>query len=86
MNWDTLDISLAKTPYGYETWISKQQTGFCGTRLQVSYYKGLNREQAKCPNCGRVETAAPLSMCPSEDRTKLLLGTTEELEAWISKN
>ena len=62
-----LDATLEKKPDMYKTWFSKQHTGFCGTRLQVSYYKGLNGEQAGCPNCGRTETAAHLCLCLNED-------------------
>ena len=39
VDWDMLDSTLAKKPDGYKTWLSKQHTGFCGTRLQVSYYQ-----------------------------------------------
>jgi hypothetical protein len=31
--WDWLDGTLASKPDGYTTWLSKQHTGFCGTRL-----------------------------------------------------
>ena len=81
-----LDATLEKKPDMYKTWLSKQHTGFCGTRLQVSYYKGLNGEQAGCPNCGRTETAAHLCLCPDEDRTKLFLESTDELDIWMAKD
>ena len=72
-----------KKPDGYNIWLSKQHTGFCGTRLQVSYYRGLKGKQAWCPNCGHTETTAHLCLCPSEDRTKLLVESTEELQDWL---
>ena len=86
VDWDMLDATLEKKPEMYKTWLSKQHTGFCGTRLQVSYYKGLKRKQAWCPNCGGTETAAHLCLCPNEDRTKLFLETTDELEDWMVKH
>ena len=83
-----LDTTLEKKPddYLYKMWLSKQHTGSCGTRLQVSYYKGLIGKQAWCPNCGRIETAARLCLCPSEDRTKLFLESTDELQDWRWKD
>ena len=67
-------------------WLPKQHTGFCGTRLQVSYYKGLQGKQAWCPNCGCTETAAHICLCPSEDRTKLFLESTDEVQGWLDKD
>ena len=61
----------------------RQHTGFCGTRLQVSYYQGLQGKQAWFPNCGRKEKAAHLCLCPSEDRTRLLIESTKELQDWL---
>lgn len=45
VDWDMLDAALEKKPDGHKIWLSKQHTGFCGTRLQVSYYKGLQGKQ-----------------------------------------
>ena len=86
VDWDMLDATLEKKPDMYKMWLSKQHTGFCGTRLQVSYYKGLNGEQSGCPNCGRTETAAHLCLCPDKDRTRLFLESTEELDIWMDKD
>ena len=86
VDWDLLDTTLDKKPDGYKMWLSKQHTGFCGTRLQVSYYQGLEGKQAWCPNCGRKEMAAHLCLCPSEDRTKLFIESTEELQDWLFKD
>ena len=86
VDWDLLDATLEKKPDGYKIWLSKQHTGFCGIRLQVSYYRGLKGKQAWSPNCGRTETAAHLCMCPSEDRTKLLMKSTEELQGWLNQD
>ena len=86
MDWDLLGVTLAKKPESYKARLSKKHTGFCGTRLQVSYYKGLKGEQAECSNCGRTETAARLCLCPSEDRTKLFIERTDKLDAWLTKD
>ena len=81
-----LDATLEKKPDGYKMWLSKPHTGFCGTRLQVSYYKGLKGMEAWCPNWGLTETAAHLCLCPSEDRTKLFLESIDELQDWLWKD
>ena len=83
MHWELLDATLDRKPDGYKIWLSKQHTGFCGTRLQVSYYQGLQGMQVWCPNCGCKETTAHLCLCPCEDRTRLFIESTEELQDWL---
>ena len=51
-----------------------------------TYYKGLKGKQAWCPNCGRVEIAAHLCLCPSEGRTKLFLESTEDVQSWLLRD
>ena len=66
-------------------WLSKQHTGFCGTRVQVAYYSGQINDDVGCPNCGEKETASHLCVCPNKGRTKLLTETVKELESWMGK-
>jgi hypothetical protein len=82
--WDWLDGALKSKPEGYTTWLSKQHTGFCGTRLQTARYAGDEDENNCCPCCGKPkEDAAHLLVCPDEDRTQLLKDTTEQFEQWM---
>ena len=74
------------TPDDYSMWLSKQHTDFCGTRLQVSYYKELKGKEAWCPNCERTEMEAHLCLCLSEDRTKQILESTDELQDWLNED
>jgi hypothetical protein len=67
-------------------WKSKQNSGFCGTRVQVGRYSGISGQDKRCPNCGRRETAAHLLLCPSEGRTQLLIDNMDELEIWLEKD
>ncbi len=96
VDWDWLDASLESKPDMYKLWLSKQHTGFCGTRTQVAYYNNeYKKDKAtkattftgdiSCPNCGEAETAAHLCVCPCEDRTRLLVEMTDDLEAWMAK-
>ena len=39
-----------------------------------------------CPKCGRTEMAAHLCLCPSKDRTKLFLESTDELQDWLDQD
>jgi hypothetical protein len=73
-------------PDMYKIWRSKQTSGFCGTRVQVGRYSGIPGQEEICPNCGRRETATPLLLCPSEDRTQLLIDNADELETWLEKD
>jgi hypothetical protein len=67
-------------------WRSKQHTGFCGTRVQVGKYSGLECLDEKWPNCGHRETATHILLCPNEDRTRLLTDTTNDLSEWLSQD
>jgi hypothetical protein len=44
------------------------------------------RAGKKYPNCGRRETATHLLLCPSEDRTQLLINNADKLEKWLEKD
>ena len=66
-------------------WRSKQHTGFCGTRVQVGRYSGLECPDKKCPSCGRKEMAEHILICSNEDRTRLLAETTEDLSTWLNQ-
>jgi hypothetical protein len=70
----------------YKIWRSKQTLGFCGTRVQVGQYLGTTGQDERCPNCGRRETSTHLLLCPSKDRTQLLIDNVDELEKWLEKD
>ena len=77
VDWEHLDLAMSSKSNMYKIWRSKQHTGFCGTRVQVGKYSGLECLDEKCLNCGRRETAAHILICPHEDRTRLLADTTD---------
>ena len=54
--------------------------------MQVEQYLEIPGQDERCPNCGRRETAAHLLLCPSEDRTWLLIDNADELEKWLEKD
>ena len=76
--WSALDAVLASKPDMYGVWLSKQSSGFCATGSQMARVHA-SREN-RCPNCGLVERAAHLNVCPSVVRTRLLTEGTELLE------
>ena len=77
---------MEKKPEGYKSWLSKQHTRVCGTRVQVGYYSGIDEPEVGCPNCGEREDSKHLCQCPDEDRTAYLKEKTNELEAWLHKD
>ena len=79
--WSALDAVLASKPDMYGVWLSKQSSGFCATGSQMARVHA-SREN-RCPNCGLVERAAHLNVCPSVVRTRLLTEGTELLENWL---
>ncbi len=86
MDWEHLDLALKSKEDMYRIWRSKQNSDFCGTRVQVSRYSGESLPDERCPNCGRRETAAHLMPCSDESRTHLLAITVEDMAKWMSKD
>jgi hypothetical protein len=63
VDWEHLDLAMSSKSDMYKIWRSKQHSGFCGTRVQVGKYSGLDCPDEKCPNCGRRETAEHILIC-----------------------
>ena len=78
-----LHKTMERKPDGYKMWISKQQTGFRGTGIQVGYYSGQVNRDIGLSTCGDKETAAHLGVCPDEGRTMLLTENVDDLENWL---
>jgi hypothetical protein len=85
VDWEHLDLAMSSKFDMYKMWRSKQHTGFCGTRVQVGRYSGLECPDKKCPSCGRKETAEHILICSNKDRTRLLAETTEDLGTWLNQ-
>ena len=85
MDWEHLDLAMSSKSDMYKIWRSKQHSGFCGTRVQVGKYSGLDCPDEKCPNCGRRETSEHILIYPHEDRTRLLADTTDDLSGWLNQ-
>ena len=86
MDLSWLDKAIKNKPDGYKTWLTKQHTGFCGTRIQVGDYVSQINGDSGCPNCGEKKTVVHLCVCPDEGRTKLLTEMVEELESWMERD
>ncbi len=86
VDWEHLDLALKNKTDMYKIWRSKQNSGFCGTRVQVGRFSGDSCLDEGCPNCGRRETAMHLMLCPDKDCTKLLTETVDELTKWIAQD
>jgi hypothetical protein len=86
VDWEHLDLALKNKPDMYKIWRSKQNSGFCGTRVQVGLYSGNPWPDKRCPNCGRRETAAHLLLCSNEERTQLLINNTDKLGQWLERD
>ena len=84
-DWEHLNLALSSKSDMYKLWRSKQHSGFCGTRIQVGRYSGLECPDERCPSCGSRESAAHILVCPNKDRTRLLTETTDELGDWLNQ-
>jgi hypothetical protein len=86
VDWEHLDLALKNISDMYKIWRSKQNLGFCGTRVQVGLYSGTSLPDERCPNCGRWEMAAHLLLCSNGDRTQLLINNTDKLGQWPERD
>jgi ribonuclease HI len=83
VDWENLHASLQSKPDGFRTWLAKQHSNFCATRVQMNRWFGS--EDRKCPSCLIVdERADHLCKCTNVDRRKLLEADTTELIRWMS--
>ena len=87
-----LDLTISSKSDMYKLWRSKQHTGYCGTRVQVGKYSGLDCLvclDERCSSCGCQESAAHILVCPNDDRICGWLNqehlTDLELAYWIPK-
>jgi hypothetical protein len=81
-----LDLALKNKPDMYKIWRSKQNLGFCGTRVQVGLYLGKSLPDERCPNYGRWEMAVHLLIRSNKDRTQLLIDNTDKLGQWLERD
>jgi len=86
VDWESLESTLKSKSDMYKIWRSKQNSGFCGTRVQVGRYSGEHQPDEKCPNCGQRETAEHLMLCPDVNRTRLLKEQVTNLQEWMEKD
>jgi hypothetical protein len=86
VNWEHLDLALKNKPDMYKIWRFKQNSGFCGTRVQVGLYLGTSLLDERCPNCVRREMAAHLLLCSNKDKTQLLINNTDKLGQWLERD
>ena len=86
VDWENLHRTIKHKADGYKTWLSKQVSGFCGTRGMVCHYSKGTEPDKSCPNCGIKETSSHLCACMNPDRTRLLEENVKDLEAWLFSN
>ena len=85
VDWRNLHMTLKSKLNAYRTWLSKQHSGTCGTRVRVGYYSRDDDADVGCPNCGCEEKAEHLCVCMDDDRTRSLNEMTDSLSCWLSK-
>ena len=86
VDWYGLHLTLGGKTEGFKKWLSKQNSGFCGTRVMVGHYSGDQDADVTCPNCGCREEANHLCVCTNVDRTRLWKENVEELQVWLNKH
>jgi hypothetical protein len=86
VDWEHLGLALKNKPDMYKVWRSKQNSGFCGTRVQVGLYLGTTLPDERCPNCSRRKMADHLLLCSNEDRTQIFIENTDKLERWLERD
>jgi hypothetical protein len=86
VDWEHLDLALKNKTNMYKIWRSKQNSGFCGTRVQVGCFSGDSCPDKRCPNCGHRKTAMHLMLCPDKDCMKLLVETVDKLTKGMAQD
>ena len=61
VDFENLDLAMKNKADMYKIWQSKQNSGFCGTQVQVGVYLGESFPNEQCPNCGAREMDAHLT-------------------------
>ena len=71
VTWELLHAMLEPKPDMYGLWLAKQSSDMCAMRYNMARRSKTlqGRLDNKCPNCGLVEKAAHLNVCPSEAGT-----------------
>jgi hypothetical protein len=83
VDWENLHDSLQTKPDGFRTWLSKQHSDFCATRVQTNRWFGSG--DIKCPSCLTVdERADHLCRCNDPARRQLMEEETSNLIRWMS--
>jgi hypothetical protein len=83
VDWESLHVCLQSKPDGFRTWLSKQHSNFCATRVQSQRWFGS--EDTLCPSCLKVEERADhLCRCQDPNRRRLLKENTDDLVRWMS--
>jgi hypothetical protein len=86
VDWEHLDLALKNKTDMYKISRPKQNSGFCGKRVQVGRFSGNACLDKQCPNCRRRETAMHIMLCPDKDHTKLLTENVDELIEWMAQD
>ena len=84
VDWNRLHGALGNKPEGHKTWLSKQHTGFCGTRVQVGYYNGNPNVDLSCPTAerGRMHRTCACAQKKTESGCS---ESVNNLEGWMKK-
>lgn len=83
IDWKNLHLTLKGKADGYKTWISKQMSVFCDTRVMFGHYSGDPKADIHCLNYGCKEKYSHLCICPSIDCTRLPQENVEEIKVWL---
>ena len=66
-------------------WLTKQVTGTCATRVNMSRIQDLLDD--KCPNCRQPgERASHLNVCPDPDRVRCFEDLVATLDRWLNED
>jgi hypothetical protein len=68
VDWQHLELAMKTKPDMYKIWRSKQNSGFCGTRVQVGRYSGIPG-QKDVPTAG--DGKRQHTYCSAQVRTEL---------------
>ena len=81
--WDGVARALYDYPKMFRVWLTKHVSEFCGTNLQLSYWK--KEKSSLCPCCKtEVESTMHMTRCQAGGRKKMFRITVKVLTDWMA--
>ena len=85
VDWDANKAAMAATPLARRHWVTKFESGCCGTGRMMKMWK--KRVIDNCPRCGKPnETTTHILQCQCDSAQRVWEGALLSLDEWLYEN